>query len=79
MCGYSMNADVNAAKNILAAGRAVTACGDLGVGRSAKQEPTAAPSGGSPHLSLQGGEDVKWAISMPTTTAICILPIGKPT
>ncbi|WP_433522377.1 RNA-guided endonuclease InsQ/TnpB family protein [Nocardia pseudovaccinii] len=42
MCGYSDNADVNAAKNILAAGRAVTACGDLGASRSAKQEPTAA-------------------------------------
>ncbi|MEV6321980.1 zinc ribbon domain-containing protein [Nocardia sp. NPDC051787] len=40
-CGYSENADVNAAKNILAAGRAVTACGDLGGGRSAKQEPLA--------------------------------------
>ncbi|WP_327093363.1 transposase [Nocardia vinacea] len=42
MCGYRENSDVNAAKNILAAGRAVTACGDLGVSRSAKQEPTAA-------------------------------------
>lgn len=29
-CGHSENADVNAAKNILAAGLAVTACGDLG-------------------------------------------------
>ncbi|MEV6322699.1 transposase [Nocardia sp. NPDC051787] len=38
-CGHSANADVNAAQNILAAGRAVTACGDLGAGRSVKQEP----------------------------------------
>lgn len=38
-CGHSENADVNAAKNILAAGLAVTACGDLGGSRSAKQEP----------------------------------------
>ncbi|WP_433527585.1 RNA-guided endonuclease InsQ/TnpB family protein [Nocardia pseudovaccinii] len=38
-CGHSENADVNAAKNILAAGLAVTACGDLGAGRSVKQEP----------------------------------------
>ncbi|MFD6392208.1 RNA-guided endonuclease InsQ/TnpB family protein [Nocardia sp. NPDC060259] len=39
-CGHSGNADVNAAKNILyAAGHAVSACGDLGATRSAKQEP----------------------------------------
>ncbi|MEV2218386.1 transposase [Nocardia vinacea] len=38
-CGHCENADVNAAKNILAAGLAVTACGDLAVGRSVKQEP----------------------------------------
>ncbi|MFX0580899.1 RNA-guided endonuclease InsQ/TnpB family protein [Nocardia nepalensis] len=38
-CGYSENADVNAARNILAAGLAVTACGDLGASRSVKQEP----------------------------------------
>jgi len=34
-CGHCENA----AKNILAAGLAVTACGDLAVGRSVKQEP----------------------------------------
>lgn len=28
-CGYSENADVNAAKNVLAAGRAVIACGEI--------------------------------------------------
>lgn len=38
-CGHTAHADVNAAKNVLAAGRAVTACGDLGTGRSVKQEP----------------------------------------
>lgn len=38
-CAHTEHADVNAAKNILAAGLAVTACGDLGVGRSVKQEP----------------------------------------
>lgn len=42
-CGHSENADLNAAKNILAAGLAVTACGDLGIGRSAKQEPAGSP------------------------------------
>jgi putative transposase len=37
-CGYTDNADVNAAKNILAAGLAVTGRGDLAVGRSAKRQ-----------------------------------------
>ncbi|MDR3491815.1 MAG: transposase [Gammaproteobacteria bacterium] len=40
-CGYTANADVNAARNILAAGHAVLACGDpVQSGRSRKQEPT---------------------------------------
>lgn len=38
-CGYCENADVNAAKNVLADGLSVPACGDLAVGRSVKQEP----------------------------------------
>lgn len=38
-CGYAENADVNAAKNILAAGLAVTGRGDLGVARSVKRQP----------------------------------------
>jgi REP element-mobilizing transposase RayT len=43
-CGHTEHADVNAAKNILAAGQAVTACGDLATRRSVKQEP-ARPQG----------------------------------
>ena len=38
-CGHTEHADVNAAKNILAAGQAVTARGDLATRRSVKQEP----------------------------------------
>jgi putative transposase len=39
-CGHQAHADVNAALNIRnAAGYAVSACGDLGVARSVKQEP----------------------------------------
>lgn len=47
-CGHSAHADVNAAINVLAAGRAVTACGDLATGRSAKREP-ATPQGAPRH------------------------------
>lgn len=40
-CGHSDNADLVAAKNILAAGHAVSACGEMAhQGRSMKQEPT---------------------------------------
>ncbi|WP_205650414.1 RNA-guided endonuclease InsQ/TnpB family protein [Actinoplanes solisilvae] len=38
-CGYRDNADVNAAKNILAAGLAVTGRGGLAVGRPLKRQP----------------------------------------
>lgn len=38
-CGYQDNADTNAAKNILAAGHAVLACGDVALVVSMKQEP----------------------------------------
>ena len=37
-CGHRENADCNAAKNILAAGLAVTACGDAPFGAPVKQE-----------------------------------------
>jgi len=38
-CGHSENADINAAKNILAAGLAVSACGEAPLGAPVKQEP----------------------------------------
>lgn len=38
-CGYKANADINAAKNILAAGHAVLACGEGALATSMKQEP----------------------------------------
>lgn len=52
-CTHTEHADVNAAKNILAAGLAVTACGDLGVGQSVKQEP-AHPQGPARRLATVG-------------------------
>jgi putative transposase len=44
-CGHAENADVNAAKNVLADGLSVSACGDLGATRSVKQEPGGNPRG----------------------------------
>ncbi len=49
------NADVNAARNI-AAGRAVTARGDLGAGRSANREPQLC----SPAASVVDGVGIPW-------------------
>ena len=41
VCGYTENADINGARNILAAGHAVLACGEMvQSGRPLKQEPT---------------------------------------
>lgn len=43
VCGYTENADINGARNILAAGHAVLACGGMvQSGRPLKQEPTEA-------------------------------------
>lgn len=43
LCGYTENADINGARNILAAGHAVLACGGMvQSGRPLKQEPTEA-------------------------------------
>ncbi|MFE4413427.1 RNA-guided endonuclease InsQ/TnpB family protein [Streptomyces sp. NPDC056821] len=47
-CGHRDHADVNAAKNIKAAGHAVSACGDLGTSRSVKQEPVRRATGRPP-------------------------------
>jgi putative transposase len=41
-CSHAENADLNAARNILAAGLAVLACGETPIGISLKQEPTVA-------------------------------------
>jgi putative transposase len=63
-CGFQANADVNAARNI-AAGRAVTARGDLGTSRSVKREPQLATSaekvlvvGWNPPSSYGGGRQI---------------------
>ncbi|MEW2495131.1 transposase [Streptomyces nodosus] len=48
-CGHRAHADVNAAINIRnAAGHAVSACGDLGISRSVKQEPVSRATGRTP-------------------------------
>lgn len=47
VCGYTENADINGARNILATGHAVLACGGRGQsGRPLKQEPTGRVSHG---------------------------------
>ena len=38
-CGHSENADINAAKNILASGHGVLACGAASLEPAVKQEP----------------------------------------
>ena len=47
-CGNTDHADVNAAKNVKAAGLAVSACGDLAAGQSVKQEPVSRATGRNP-------------------------------
>jgi len=41
-CGHTENADINAAKNVEAAGRAVLACGEMAKAVSMKQDPSEA-------------------------------------
>jgi putative transposase len=40
VCNYTNNADINAAYNIVAAGHAVLACGEMALSHSVKQEPS---------------------------------------
>ncbi len=46
-CGHTMHADHNAARNILAAGHAVLACGAEALASALKQEPALATQGHS--------------------------------
>ncbi|MFE1594957.1 RNA-guided endonuclease InsQ/TnpB family protein [Nocardia sp. NPDC058705] len=67
-CGFTDNADVNAAKNILADGLSVSACGDFGIARSVKQElggnprgvttPTTVEVSWNPEASARGGRQL---------------------
>ncbi len=47
VCKFVLNADVNAARNVLARGLRVTAGGALGVSRALKPEPQSLPRGSS--------------------------------
>ncbi|MEV6839544.1 transposase [Streptomyces sp. NPDC051133] len=47
-CGNTDHADLNAAKNIKAAGQTASACGDLGASQSVKQEPVSRATGRNP-------------------------------
>ncbi|MER7755722.1 transposase [Kitasatospora sp. NPDC097643] len=60
-CGHQDHADVNAAKNIKAAGQAVAGRGDLGTGRSVKRQPPArrTRTGRSPRAARAAGIPVR--------------------
>lgn len=65
VCGYTANADVNGARNILAAGHAVLACGEMvQSGRPLKQEPTGDSLNVAGILVLQGVEDVNKQVEL---------------
>ena len=69
-CGYTANADVNGARNILAAGHAVLACGDDGAVRPLVEAGTHRnDSGDSLNVAgihvLQGVEDVNISVWFP--------------
>ncbi|MGP3971136.1 RNA-guided endonuclease InsQ/TnpB family protein [Streptomyces sp. 6N223] len=57
-CGHTEHADVNAARIIKAAGLAVSACGDLAMGRSAKQEPVGRATGRNPRAARSVGPGI---------------------
>jgi len=73
-CGHADHADVNAAKNILsAAGHVVPACGDLAVGRSAKQEPGGRATGRTLRLGISGlhaGEEANCSSACPPSLCL---------
>ncbi|MFE5588340.1 zinc ribbon domain-containing protein, partial [Kitasatospora sp. NPDC056531] len=69
-CGHRDHADVNTAKNIKAAGQAVSGRGDLGTGRSVKRQPAASRTrtGRSPRAARAAGIPVLRAGRKSTTT-----------
>ncbi|MGO9614736.1 MAG: RNA-guided endonuclease InsQ/TnpB family protein, partial [Dissulfurispiraceae bacterium] len=77
VCGMSIDADLNAALNILAAGQAVLACGEGGPLPSVKQEPAGKRELVPPQkylgiIALQGGEDVNILHHEPMNLIFCL-------
>ncbi len=70
VCGYTANADVNGARNILAAGHAVLACGEMvQSGRPLKQEPTEKVTGVVKNVTVSQSCG-KWYISIQTESEV---------